>query len=641
MPPLRELQAAMEQSKVAVQAQFVKFNKYKEGTNRNHSTALAALNKAQAELDILENKAYAYIAALPEAEREAATTDWVDYSDTCETFITRGFQHHATMENAQVPVPIEPPAVIATRAEERKLAAHKQQVLDEIADCQEKLNEDTQAAADGPAPVLSKIQARVYNKRLGEIKLMIWPEYQNILANLCTININGAGDYHDAHAVNMKDLTKAFNTLLASYAGKSFADDCDDLNSSNVSNSSGGSISVIGPPQASSSINSQWGPRSSSSYRNDTEKIPAFKGEFEDYPLWRKEWKNSVIVGRDDAWIIRSLSSYVSSPDHPDLPRRLKHAKTPARAFEILDELFANNTVVTQKINKVFTALRPSDLENFTPEAQLVSLGSRWETLTLQLEAVGEEDQLTNSPNLLYHAIDLMPRLYKTEFNNKRQVLEKEAKRNNVKVTTQQMLKLWQDFMEDKAAQFRQYEPETLQRRSKDRSDNMNKSDREVKLEKEAKELREKLRQFNHQYSDSNSASDTGTKNKEISSASGGLSDLAEDRVEQIKEIWAKNGPCPVCKEPGHTWKGDKGTFASDQLTDCPKFRRMKLDERVKAYKAAKACRRCISWGHEVDQCTRDPSKMHCKHKNADGDLDCEEDHATLLHLPSGSSLTL
>ena len=643
MPALRELQASMEQSKVAVQAQLHRFNKHKEGTNRNHSTALAALKKAQAEFDILENKAYAYIAALPEAERQAATATWIDHSDTCEASIAAGFAHHATMADAEVQVAPESPTVLATKAEEKKLAAHKAMVTNQINHCQQKLNEDT-LAADGSAIVLSKIQARVYGRKMAEIKTMIWPEYQNILAKLCTLNINGAGNYHEAHAENMKVLTDAYDSLLASFAAKNFADDCDEFNNSNVSNQSAGSVSVIGPPLASSSFNPMWGSRGASSYKYDTEKIPAFKGAFEDYPLWRKEWKNSVIVGKDDAWVLRSLSNYVSSPDHPDLPRRLKHAKTPARAFEILDELFANNTVVTQKINKVFTALRASDLENFTPEAQIVSLGTKWETLTLQLEAVGEQDQLTTSPNLLYHAIDLMPRLYKTDFNKKRQTLEKEARRANLKVSNQQMLELWLEYMEDMAAQFRQYEPETLQRRSgnKPEGGGGRKSERELRLEKEVKEAREKLKQYNsYQQSDSKSGNGNDKGNKAKLSASGGLGDLTDDRAKQIKDIWAKNGPCPVCKQPGHTWKGDKGTFASDQLTDCPKFRRMNIDDRVKAYKAAKACRRCISWTHRVEQCTRDTSRMHCKHKTPSGDLDCKEDHATLLHLPAGSTLTL
>ena len=94
---------------------------------------------------------------------------------------------------------------------------------------------------------------------------------------------------------------------------------------------------------------------------------------------------------REDAWIERNLAASVQVKKYPDLPTRIKLAKTPAKAFELLDQVFANPLVIYQEVITVFTNLHPSDLDNFTPQAQVVSLHTKLRTLYQSLESVEEK----------------------------------------------------------------------------------------------------------------------------------------------------------------------------------------------------------------------------------------------------------
>ena len=101
------------------------------------------------------------------------------------------------------------------------------------------------------------------------------------------------------------------------------------------------------------------------------------------------------------------------------------------------------------------------------------------------------------------------------------------------------------------------------------------------------------------------------------------------NKKNKIKEKQKEYGPCPVCKG-SHVWKGRYGLVASQQVTDCKDFRNMDQATRVAAFKKHKLCRRCLSWGHEIDACPRKKGEFKCKKPQAGGDL-CGKDHATLL----------
>ena len=634
MPVKREDQYKVDQSKVKILTEFRRYEKHKAGANPNVRGISGPLGIITRELDELERTVMRIISGLTEGpEQDAYMDEWITYSDIQQNALTTAYVYHDSLDGAIVAAD---PNVSIINAAKKRLDAHVQQILDDIEDCSNLLATDTEEDDNGQPKILSKLQARVYSKRLADIKLMISPGMAENLEALCKKDINNADQHHTDNPAKVKEVMVPYNKLMADYAAKNFADDCDDLNASvgpPPSVAAASSISAFAPPSHSTHVSACSGslrPR-----YNDQEKLPLFKGDYAEYPLWRKEWNNSVMIGRDEAWIKRNLAASVQVKSHPELSTRIKLAKSPAKAFDILDQVFANSLIISQEVISAFTSLRPTDLDNFTPQAQVVALDTKLETLRQQLEAVEEDYQLKQTGQLLFHAIDLLPRIYKGEFNNLRQKAEREAKRNKVKYSGEDLFALLQEFLEDKTAQFREYEPETLRKKSRnDPPEKKNNSRGSGKNNSEGS-IQANQRTASDE-TETQSSPPPGSKPKGDSSSSV-LEGLPQERQDVIKKIWAKNGKCPICSS-NHTWKGEKGVMASDQVGDCYTFRKMKVDDRIKKYKSLKLCRRCLAWTHTVDQCTRDTTKTFCKKKDDSGALKCKKDHATLL---CGGSIAL
>ena len=616
----REDQAVIDKHKLLIETEWRRFNKHKEGAHVSARSAKAAILAVQREYDAIEAVYMRAMLALNEEQQHQQMDLWITYSDTQQEKLAQAWTTHNAMEGAEVEAD---PSNSITAAASARLDSVRDILVEEIASLAQRLQADTAAGEDGEEKTLSKLQARLYNKQISELKLRIWPGMDEALENLCQKDLNNAAQYHAAHPANMKAVSEPFIKLAADYASKKFAEDCDDLNNSSVSAGAASlSTSAFGVPAASSTVINSSSFRHRPRYKEE-EKIPSFTGDPADYGLWKQEWQNSIIPFKEEAWILRNMAEKVNCPDYPDLKTRIKQAKVSSKAFSILDQLFANPTVVAQRVCRQFEKIKVSDLDNFTPQAQLVSLDTKVRTLLNSLESVGEDGLLKAHSSLLFHAIDLLPRQLKTEFNNERQVQERAARNAKRKFTGGELLELLLDFMDNKCTQYREYEPDTLIRKA--RESRTSPEDDHVPSRGKGKNGKKSNTQLNSRQSGDGNPSSP-------------LEGLPADRQEAIKSIWAKNGPCPICKAPGHVWKGDKGTMASDQVGDCAEFRRLKVDDRVKEFKKHKLCRRCLSWSHQVDNCTLDTAKVFCKKKDDNGDLMCKQDHATLL---CGSGISL
>ena len=634
---LRDAGHALDVAKTALELHLRTYQTAKNAVN--HRGVYSALSKARTQFEFLPDLAFRYFSLITVLEdKHSAMDDWITYEEREGARIKAGFEFHASMEGAvaeDVPEAMDVSPQI--KAQERKVTAYRDQITNEIEECYNALRDEFPLVGGQPGTALNKLQSKYYSGRISTFRTMIEVTLGIHLQDLCALNVNKADTYHSENTDALKTINTNYNKLIRELTSKRFEEDCEDLNHS-ISGSIAGasSISTFRPASSSTQIQPVHHFQPRNTYKYDSEKIPEFHGDFALYPHWRKEWKNSVMIGKDDAWIMRNLAAKVQIPGNKQLSEKLQHAGNPDKAFQILDDLFANPTVVTQKITKVFTHLQPSDLDNFTAEAQMCSLESKWDTLRGSLEAVGKGDKLETNDNLLFHAIDLMPKLYRSQFNAKRQSLEKEAKRDGTEVTAKMLVDTWTNYMEDACGQIRMYEPDTLVRKkaqteARDQGDGARKSKKENALEKQVKALNQKL----------NNITRTGSAQKEKPGLGGSVPEvmkrLPETKQKAIQEIWAKQGKCPLCKED-HLWKGTSGVFASSQVNDCPTFRKLpSVDEKIKAFKKHKLCRRCLSWTHTVDNCTRSTDKMFCRNKKPDGS-DCKEDHATLLH---GGSIAL
>ena len=189
---------------------------------------------------------------------------------------------------------------------------------------------------------------------------------------------------------------------------------------------------------------------------------PVFKGEPSNYALWKREWQNSVCVGRDDAWVIRNVYENVEVPDDPDLKANLQCCKTQAQVWKLLDRTFANPTIVCAAVLQKFMQTKVHHLRNHTPESQIVSLNLKVQQLLLNLEAVKRENQFKCNPLVLTYAISLLPREYQTEFSKERQKAERQARDRGEVYGDEDLAKLFTDFLDDYSIQFREFQPQLL-----------------------------------------------------------------------------------------------------------------------------------------------------------------------------------
>ena len=420
MPLKREDQATVERIKLLIRTEWKRYDKHKEGAHVSARSTKAAIMAIQNHYNEVEAVYMRAMLSLSQQQQDEQMDQWITYSDMQQEKLAQAWNVYNAMEGAEEETD---PNTSVTLAATAKLTSIRDVIVSEIGDLAERLAADTGFDANGEEKVLSKLQARLYSKQIAELKLRIWPGMDDALENLCQKDISNAGKYHEKHPANMKMVSAPFLKLATDYAGKKFAQDCDDLNVSTVSAGAASlslSASPFNPPSHSSIINSS-SLRSRPRYKEE-EKIPGFTGDPADYGLWKKEWQNSIVPYKEDAWVLRNLAEKVNCPEHRGLNLRIKQAGTPAKAFSILDQLFANPTVVSQRVCRKFEKLSPADLDNFSPQAQLVSLDTEVRTLLSALESVNEAALLKSHSSLLFHAINLLPRQLKTEFNNKRQV---------------------------------------------------------------------------------------------------------------------------------------------------------------------------------------------------------------------------
>ena len=91
----------------------------------------------------------------------------------------------------------------------------------------------------------------------------------------------------------------------------------------------------------------------------------------------------------------------------------LKHCETPADAWKILTNKYANSTVVSAKLIHEYMTWVPNKQE--APELQLLEIEKKVRLLYLDLKAIKEENQLIYTPYFIEHAMEHIPAAYRNE----------------------------------------------------------------------------------------------------------------------------------------------------------------------------------------------------------------------------------
>ena len=633
MVTAKQLLQKEKEIKLAIRGEINIVKKFATGAAANSNNVKLALDRCRAYLVELESYAVPRITLVEnEVQQDTDLTTWTDYKMRIEEELVSGQllysrmadvqQHNQTQESLEV------------EAARVKLAESRKQIDQNIASLKGEFDENW---SDEAASQMSKLQFSNYTKRIEKTQKDIWPGLEKLQSKLVSLDLANSKTLEEAFTTAQKKTADAFNQMNGIFLAMKIPEDSMSLT---VAAPPLGA-SALGDPVASStnlnrslvSIVSEAGiNKGYRSYKN--EEPPTFTGEPSDYQLWKREWQNSVCVGRDDAWVIRNIYEHVKVPGDPEITAQIKTCKTQVQVWTLLDRVFNNPTIVCGKVLEKFMRVRPNDLKNHTPQSQMVHLNLKVQQLILNLEAVKRECQFNNNPMVLNFAIKLLPGEFRTEFSKERQKSERRARESAEAFEDAQLAKLFIDFIGDYAMQFREYQPETLLPPKQNKPGGHGRSQ-----QNHFGFMGEERDGVGFQPVDEVIPDVTGdgpqTINTMQTRVGGGSGEKTPDwgTMVQVKKDYAKMGKCPVekCGQDGHYWTGNKGVFASDQLTDCPTFRRATLDQRMALYKKLKLCRRCTSRGHQVSDCARSKEKLYCRKKKADG-TECKADHATLFH---------
>ena len=461
MPTVIQLEKQIRERKQAVSMQFRLYEARKAGENANQRQVLNALKKAEDILQQLEGD-HTALSALKDTQagRDMVIGEWLDYFSEMDEKLYQGFQHHKQMPGA--PQTPEPPAAdVLLQAAKAKFAQRLEHIKNEIETFKTQLEEIPVDADPEAPPELTKVLWLAFNKRLEEIKLLISPGLEQLNDKMVSLDPAQAGAYHAALTGHYKAINVDYNAQLTAFSKRKVPDDtilaAADANSSALS--SGTILAAGGDLQ---SVLQQTLYRHKGHSRLKPEEYPDFNGDVKDYPLWLREWKTEIIPYHDEAYIIRVWSKKHLKVKNPMVNAMISTMDTVAEAIKYLDSIWANSTVVSQQVINDFTNLSINDLPGSNAQQKLLALSIEVNNLYKRLQGVEQEFQLTNNLQVVSHAIDLIPSRFQDQFGQLRWEADSKAKDSHQQFSANDLYKLFQQFLNEKSAQFREYFPSTL-----------------------------------------------------------------------------------------------------------------------------------------------------------------------------------
>ena len=131
--------------------------------------------------------------------------------------------------------------------------------------------------------------------------------------------------------------------------------------------------------------------------------MPEYNGGIREYAAFKREWKNCVAPGRDEAWQLIQLQN--KTPEECNL----SNVETLNDAWERLDSKYATPTVVSSQLVNIFIELKHTARGD---AAKMVELQNKLMTLYYDLKAVQQESQVTQNIYLLQKTVQKIPEEY-------------------------------------------------------------------------------------------------------------------------------------------------------------------------------------------------------------------------------------
>ena len=616
-----------------------------------HKRSAACITSANQKISALQESTYSKMKALPAAQQKLGRAEWVIWKRNIQIKLDQAISYYVQTtgkcapgeENADTIVmnsntsasstPTVDPEV-TKQLRQCKVQEYKETVRLRI----KKFGEDITNL--GTETIVPRAVFQELLSRATVLRKMVKPDLVALYDDLalCHPAAEVSGLVTEQNTAVKDYLTDIENFVAALYKCKLEESTFSNPGASSTPNHSftshGNGVSaeeIVSIIQASATASASSQSQRNKGYEYGRTPLPKFDGNPILYPAWREEMKNDVLPCKGDAQALSLLAQLTPV-------KKLTQWYTPdqlAGAWEYLDEQFANPVVVSEKVIKAF--LDTTFMEGGSDQAKLVKLHETLRSLFQTLKVVKEESQLTDHRPMVTQAVRLLPGRYKEDFA--RLLQTEQAKKPSNILTPRETYDLLNTWLDTTSKMLRIYCPEQVAQtghssgsddpppgrgRGKGRGGGGGGGNDQYtnhgQFEKEKKGKDKKK-----------SGGQSGDNKGSTRDGDDPLKSVPKVRMDVIEAQWAKWGPCPACKAPGHAYEDDTGWSASNVYSDCPVFmKQWDVDQRADFIMNQNACVRCLSRSHSGPECRRRESNWYCRVKE-NGQL-CKGKHSNYLH---------
>ena len=308
---------------------------------------------------------------------------------------------------------------------------------------------------------------------------------------------------------------------------------------------------------------------------------PQFKGDCLDYVEWKKQWLSQVSSHSPPSEFELDLIKR-NLPD--DGRKKLYGCDSIATAWLLLDKMYGDKKLIVQKLKSKLKNLTPKSIE---AHEIVIELSDEVEYLVKRLRLLGATEVLTIDNDFLNSIYKHLP-----EFHRQK----------------------WDDFdISDYPSEWSAFMDFC----------------HDIYTKAIAKRTRmESIKEMDRNNMHTLVPTKIGIVTSDNSSLVSHGSVAALHMDDKFSAKSDKFGDCKVCHSRHYFEnKFTKKIQPSDKFLNCESFKSLNKAERGKVIECHKACRRCLSWSHDVSSCTM----KVISYKERNNGSECGKDHSRLI----------
>ena len=336
---------------------------------------------------------------------------------------------------------------------------------------------------------------------------------------------------------------------------------------------------------------------------------PKFDGDCLEYIEWRTKWKSVVSTcEQPPEFELDRIKENIPE----QAKKKLFDVHSLPKAWDILDRLYGDKKLISQKLKNKMKNLEPTSIE---PHEKIIEINEEVDYLVKRLVKLEAQDLLISDNDYLNAIYSKLPHDEQRAWD----VFDQDEFDNE-----------WQAFSEFlgnmyQAALRKRTRVESLKEMLGDKAANKSKDD-------SIKPKDVPIRCFTCQEKGHKSPQcPTNPKNVKKGVTKVTVSKADVKAAKDSDDKMSKRLACPCCGS-SHTWKpkNKPNPVPATRFSNCPDFLKLDIKKRGEMLENSKGCIICTSWFHTKDDCTARLSFAKCQEKT-DG-KGCSELHNSLIH---------